>query len=1020
MDDRLVSKKLEVLRELLVLEQEPLPEWRVRTARYHAPGDYGDLSDWRPLTDLSHFGVGITVFVEGRIELPRGWDRSTSFIDFRIEQLEGLLKVEGEPYSGVDLNHTRIPFPPLDVFTALLEFATVPGLPRISAEERRLKEGRFVEARLVRIAPHLQALWFDLDMLWKVSRPCHEDWLRRKLDEILEEHMLQIDLTRPPRDLETRAAALSLSIRESLDALGGSEGGPRILLTGHSHIDVAWLWPLSETVRKCSRTFSTACRLMERYPEYRFSCSQPQLYSYTKKHYPALYREIREWVKTGRWETTGGMWIESDCQVPAGETLIRQFLHGMAFFRKEFGTRPSTCWLPDVFGFPGNLPQIIRGCGHDAFFTTKIHWQRRTEFPHNLFWWEGIDGSRILAHTPVLDRNYNNRLTVEELLHATENYHQKTAYEEILLPYGYGDGGGGPTAEMLEYASRSANHPGLPATRHGLPREYFRDIYTAQPKLPVWHGELYIETHRGTFTSQAFVKRYTRKLESLFRALEVLNAQCSLVGQNPESIPGELWELFLLQHFHDIVPGSSITAVYADARRDCAHIETELALRLEVALASLSRGHGGVHIYNTLSWDHTAPVVVELPGLKAESVCAMRDLESGATTPLQPVAGESDRWVFVAHEVPPLGKAVYEPGDGTPSQPASVVVTAGKMENRYFSVELNERGEIVRLFDKLARREVVSAESPANRIHFFQDGPAREDAWNIYAEHEKGPYEDEEPTEIMVIEEGPVRGIVRRQHQFRKSLFVQDMIIYGEIPRIDFVTRVDWKERQTLVKAEFPLEIRSDFASFEVQFGAVRRPTHRNTPRDEEMFEVPAQRWADLSEAGYGVSVLNDCKYGYSVHGDRLSITLLRGTENPDPVADLGEHLFTYSLYPHKGSWTEGQTVRRGWELNSPLLAFVGDEDDGHETPLRALTVEGPAILSCLKAAAGEHEGFIARFYEPDGGRGEVTVRFERGIAGVAETNLIEEGDTPVTCKDGVFRFQMTPFAIRTFRIVLA
>ncbi len=1069
MDDRIIRMKLETIRRSAVVARWPIGPWQARTADFRAVGDYLFDGDWVEVGGETSRPAGKTAFIRATADVPSGVLLEDLYIRFDAEGLEGLLSVDGRPYAGIDANHLRAVVPGAGRLQLEAEFVCL--LASLHRPELRRERARLREVTLTQVDRAIEAAYFDLWFTYEASQFARDARRKQLLHASLEAALLAVDLTAPGDEYRQQVAAGRALLAERVGAIAPDPEAGRIYLTGHSHIDTAWLWPLRETVRKCSRTFATACRLMERYPDYHFSCSQPQLYAYTKQHFPALYAEIKKWVATGRWECTGGPWVESDCNVPSGEALVRQMLHGLRFFRQEFGARPHTLWLPDVFGYPASLPQILAGCGLHDFYTNKLHWQARNVFPVNLFWWEGIDGSRVLAHIPKLRNGYNGWPNPEQFLIGWDNYEQKAAYDELLFPFGFGDGGGGPTEEMLEFAQRAASFPGLPACRQGGGEAYFDDVRRVvgqddygsgvrcqeagptertltpdsrdlSPALPTWVGELYLETHRGTYTTHGEIKRANRKNELALREAEIAGFMAEASGVKVDLSPLDAaWENLLLLQFHDILPGSSIGEVYREAALD--HARTAGAAR-DVRDAAWRRvaervgASGDIVAFNSLSWRRSDPATAHIPvrmlPVTGVSGCDPADSRAqveivaldGQVMPAQ-VVGEDDgqaEIVFAAHELPATGytrlaiRPVAEPAQ------SSLRVSPRQIENRFFRVELDEAGSIVRLLDKRYDREVVPPGRRANDLQLFQDGPEREAAWNIHATYERRRYAWEPGITIEVIEAGPVRATVRITRQVRESKIVQDMCLYDHLARIDFVTHADWRERQVLLKAAFPVAVRSPQATFEIQFGAVERPTHRNTSWEQEKFEVCAHRWADLSEAGYGVSLLNDCKYGYDVRDNVLRLTLLRGPESPDPDADRGQHEFTYSLFPHAGDWSEGETVRSAWELNVPIVCLACG--DGSNRPVdHALAapaaqsffeVSGPAILETIKPAE-DGDGWILRLYEPNGGRGTVTLRSGRPWKQVVACNLVEENGEALGTDGQAVSFPVGPFEIVALRV---
>lgn len=1014
MDPRIIRSKLDHIRRQAVLARWSIDPWQARTAEHLAADRYRYDGDWAEVSGETSWPAGRTLFLRTEAQAPASVPAEDLYVGFEAEGLEGLLSIDGRPYAGIDANHRRALVPHTGRLALEAEFICLPAslhTPALRRERARLREVAFLH-----VDRDVEAAHYDLWFTWEAVQTVRDERRRQLLELALEEALLAIDLTAPRERFREEVAAARRLLQERIAAIAPDPEAGSVFLASHSHIDVAWLWPLRETVRKCGRTFSTACRLLERYPDFTFCCSQPQLYAYTREHYPDLYAEIRRWVQAGRWACSGGMWVEPDCNVPSGESLIRQNLLGIRFFESEFGVRPRTCWLPDVFGYPASLPQILKGCGIEQFFTNKLHWQAHNTFPMNLFLWEGIDGTRLLAHIPRLKRGYNGWPNPEELSLAWEYYQQKAAYPEVLFPFGFGDGGGGVTEEMLEFIARAERFPGLPASRQGVEEEYFDAVRVASPDLPVWSGELYLETHRGTYTSQGTIKRANRRNELLLREAEILSSLANAERTEVDIAPlAGAWQNLLLLQFHDILPGSSIGEVYSEAAAEHGRIQAAAEGVRTEALAALAPA-GDVVAFNSLSWPRADVALATIPAAEGplELVSA-----AGEAVPVQVVGRRGDRVdiAFAPGALPALGYAAFAVRRAAQPAEHSLRATPEGMESRFFRLRLADDGSIAGLYDKRCGRQVLPEGARANQLQLFQDGPEREAAWNVHDTFEKREYAWDPGASIEVIECGPVRAVVRITRRYRQSRIEQDLILYDQCPRIDFLTRAQWQERQVMLKAAFPVEVRSSRAAFEIQFGVVERPTHRNTSWEEVKFEVCAHRWADLSEAGYGVSLLNDCKYGYDVQGNTLRLTLLRGSEWPDPDADRGEHTFAYSLYPHEGGWGEGGTVQRGWELNVPIICLPGGgraaDGSGHRS---FLAIDGPAILETLKRAE-DGDGWVLRLYEPYGGRGAVCVRTPWVLGRVCECNLVEEVQGEVAQEGDAFAFRVRPFEIKTFRL---
>jgi alpha-mannosidase len=809
---------------------------------------------------------------------------------------------------------------------------------------------------------------------------------------------LPADLSSAPAALDDRqrgsVAQASRTMRDGLAAL--QRRYPQvgsIALTGHAHIDLAWLWPLDETRRKARRTFHTAVDLMERYPEFRFNQSTAQLYDFVEKEDPALFAAVREKVAAGQWEVIGGSWVEPDTNMPTAESFCRQFLYGTAYFDRAFGQRSRVHWLPDCFGFSPALPQILRLSGLDSFFTIKVTWSEADPFPYDLFWWEGLDGSRVLSHTfsnPV--GGYNGDLGVRAATETWRNFRGKHRHPESLLSIGWGDGGGGVTEEMLERAKWLADFPVVPALRQVSVGEWFGELHAKAEQgliLPVWVGEIYLEFHRGTLTTQGRTKFLHRRAERSLIAAEVLSSMSRMLGGAGGPDLGEQWRLLLRNQFHDILPGSSIREVYELA-------ESELSSVVEAAGTVIERQLSSI-----------AEQVVQ-PGSQPGLLVVNPDLSE---RPLRlnltaPVPGsqqvENGHVLSDPRKLPALSASVLL-GAGAAS---GLSVSAGHIENDQVRVQIAADGTLSSVLDKRAGRECLS--DRGNQIWTYVDKPRDFDAWDIEEDYPSLGQEIVASGPAEVVEHGPHRAAVRIVRRFRDSTIVQHVRIWANSPRIEFRTEIDWHDRRQLVKARFPLAIRSDHATFECAAGVVRRTTQRNTTWDLAKFEVAAHRFADLSEHGYGVALLNDGKYGHHAVGNELGLSLLRSPVYPDPLADEGRQAFTYALLPHSGDWMTGGVLAEAEDLNAPLMARPVSA--AAEASFRPVDIGGlPLALSGFKTAE-DGKGLVLRTYEPAGARGQAIVTPAAGWALTAEVNVLEEPSGP---PDLAF----TPFRIHSWRL---
>lgn len=799
-------------------------------------------------------------------------------------------------------------------------------------------------------------------------------------------------------------------IREDYPPVG------RLALTGHAHLDLAWLWPVAETRRKARRTFASVLGLMDRYEDFIFNQSSAQLYRWIEDDDPGLFERVKGRIAEGRWEPVGGSWVEPDCQIPSGESFARQLFYGQRYFQDAFGRRCTVAWFPDTFGYSPGLPQVLRGAGLSGFFTYKLNWNETNDFPHDLFEWEGIDGTSVVAHTfenPGTD--YNGDIVPRDLYGTWRNFGGKRYHQESLFSFGWGDGGGGPSEQMLENFARLRDFPTMPRLRMAHVDTFFASL--PEDELPRWVGELYLELHRGTLTTQARVKKLNREAE---HRLQEAEAFATLAARRGAEYPGDeleqTWKTVLLNQFHDILPGSSISEVYRDTHRELEEAVTVAEKLRDHALLELATGSGGLAsgaiVANAAL--HPRSLTAVLQGTDAEAIVA----PDGELLPTQRVAQgllvhapgltvSGLGWTSVEVRDEPSAETPVTPGIRVDKRDDSNVI-----ENELLRVEIGADGSLHGVYDKEAKREVL--EGRGNRLFAYADKPANWDAWDVEAGYEAEGEEVPAAQSVEVVESGPLRAAVRVERRFRGSWISQTYVLLSGSRRLDVETRVRWHERQVLLRALFPLRVRSHEATFETMYGVVKRPTHRNTSWDGARFEVCAHRFADLSEPGYGVALLNDGKYGHSARDNVLGISLLRGPLYPDPLADEGEHHFTYSLFPHPGDWTRAGVAREAHFLNSPLIVAEGRAEPA---AYGLLDTEGLELaLGALKPAE-DGRGEVLRLYEPHGARGECALRFARPPESVQRTNLLEEPEGTVEVHDDTVRLAVRPFEVVTLRI---
>lgn len=807
------------------------------------------------------------------------------------------------------------------------------------------------------------------------------------------------------------------------------------LCVGHTHIDVAWLWSLRQTREKVVRSFSTVISLMKEYPEYIFMSSQPQLYQYIKEDQPELYDEIKKMVAEGRWEPEGSMWVEADCNLISGESLVRQIMFGKKFFKDEFGVDNKILWLPDVFGYSAALPQIMKKSGIEYFMTTKINWNEFNKMPCDTFLWRGIDGSEVLTQSvttqeynekePVVMTTYNGEINPSHVLGCWQRYQQKNISNEVLNCFGYGDGGGGPTREMLENARRMEKGlPGMPKVRIGKALDFFEklDRNTKQnPKLPKWVGELYLEYHRGTYTSMARNKKYNRQAEFMNQDMEWLSVMAEqLTGlEYPKEIIHDCWEVTLLNQFHDIIPGSSIKEVYETSKQQYEQLILDEKKIINKSLLSITQSvaisEKSFVVFNQLGFVRDDLVTVELP--EGWDNAEVYDGEKALKTQIS----DDGKLIFYANDLPAKGYKSFKTIKASVQQNNSELVyhNGCEIQNDFFELNINNEGNITTLYDKRNKRQVVKPDTSGNLLQVFEDKPMDFDAWNLDIYYKDKSWEVNDVTEIKLIENGPVRTAIQIKKKYCDSTIVQIIYLYAQIDRIDFKTNIDWKEKQAFFKAAFPVAINSDKAVYDIQFGNVERPTHWNTSWDAAKFEVCAHKWADLSEGGYGVALLNDCKYGYDIKDSVMRLSLLKSAIHPNPDADREMHEFTYSLYPHAGNFKEAKVDQMAYRINCPVYSVLQDPHDGNlPEEISFLSInQSNVFLDTIKKSESGNETII-RLYENHNKHSQVCCTSFKNITSISECDLMENKLTEVDIEGDKFKFLMKPFEIKTFKIV--
>ncbi|MBD2867231.1 alpha-mannosidase [Paenibacillus arenilitoris] len=863
------------------------------------------------------------------------------------------------------------------------------------------RSGTLKEACIAVCREQVRQLYYDAEVLLETAIKLPQGTARktRIFQALYDVSLLLTEMT------DEKIARARSILGEQLAKRGG-DPVLTISAVGHAHIDLAWLWPIRETIRKGARTFSTALRMMERYPDYVFGASQPQLYDWMKKHYPKLYARVKERVEEGRWEPQGAMWVESDTNVPGGESLVRQVLYGKRYFLEEFGQEMKTLWMPDVFGYTASLPQILKKAGVDCMMTQKLSWSMYNKHPHHTFLWEGIDGSQVLTHMPPED-TYNSPAAPRSIVKAEQEYLDKNISDRCLMLFGIGDGGGGPGEEHLERLSREKNLLGLSPVVQEPSARFFERLADHTDKYESWRGELYLEKHQGTLTSQARNKRYNRKLEKALRELEFAAVIAELESgiAYPAEELEEIWKEVLLYQFHDILPGSSIKRVYDESLERYGLLLERVEALIESAYGAVADrigagdGEEGIAVFNSLSWEREEWLKVN-GGWRRVRVPAM-----GYAAARLSATEQSDAEIAASAEAAGVAEPFAEPRASGAGRVA---------ENDLLAVTFGEDGTISSIWDKEAGREVVPAGRKANELLVYHD-PG--DAWDFRQDYRETGGMKVELTGAEAFADGPTAGLLL-SFRFGESSLTQKVVLTEGSRRIDFETEVDWKESGKMLRVSFPVDVRSDSASCEIQFGYIKRPTHRNTMWDYAKDEICAHHWVDLSEPDYGVALLNDCKYGHRVFENVLDLNLLRSPSYPDPEADRAKHAFTYSLYPHIGDHVKAEVYKRGYELNVPLRTAVAAGGSAEPRDSRSyLQPDHPGIMVETVKRAEDGDDIVVRLYETSGSRAQTALHAGIAFSEAWLTDLMEEPAERLHQEDGSITIAFAPFEIKTIRL---
>lgn len=980
---------------------------------------------WKEVSKGFEYGPAYTTFwfrLSGTV--PSDWHGKEVVVHAEIGSERTLWK-DNSPFRGVDYEHTDFGFltggtipteGPVqggEKVTYILEAYTKNPQCRVHGRElpREPKVEKIEFADLVVVNNLVKSLAFDFDFVFQLMNTMDGDdpsyaFILRALNEVVNL------FTKDGQESIPRAKKV---IRDALAELNG-ELHHTIYPVGHAHLDTAWLWPISITKKKMAHTTSTQLSLMEKYPDYVFVHSQASQYEWLELEYPALFERVKAAIQRGQWEPVGSMWVEADCNLTGAESMVRQFLYGKRYFKEKLGVTTHDMWLPDVFGYSAALPQILNKFNIEFFLTQKISWNQFNKFPHHTFYWKGIDGSKIWSHFPPAD-TYNASCEPKEVIYSVKNYKDQARADQSLYVFGHGDGGGGPTEKHLEFLKRGRLAPGYPEIARGKKAiDFFREAKRNSKDLMTWVGELYLELHRGTYTSQAANKKSNRESEFLLRDAEWLS--CFMRTSYPSAELEKAWKLVLLNQFHDIIPGSSVREVYEDSAKDYAIVK-EIGDRIvQNALKSIGSAIDTHAHENPIAIFHNSklPGLAFLPWNKEENPTAL--LVGNSVLPAQVIEWNGEKKVIFTTPQESLGAvAVADLVDDIPAPKTRVKTSTRKLENDHFSIRFDVNGNISSIQSLDDSSEFIEPGKLGNVFQLFDDNPLFWSAWDIDVFAYETAQELLKADSVEVVEKGPVRGAIEVTRTFGKST-IKQRISVGQFPGIRFDTEIDWRETDKLLKVAFPLNLNAAKANFEIQFGNVERPTHYNTTWDMARFEVCAQKWVDVSEGDLGVALLNDGKYGHDIHQNVMRMSLLRAPKAPDPECDMGVHRFTYVLLPHFGPYNFSDVVQAAYALNAEPRVIELEKSEGETAILPPLVnCENRNIVIETVKKAEDSDDVIVRLYECHNTRGHGEINSGRPIKEAILCDLEENELGELEVFDNQVQFSYKPFEILTIKL---
>jgi len=1010
---------------LLVTRRHPTGPWQIRIGDYH-PHGYTWESDFEPISEGQFWGRpdGNAEMI-GSAGIPESMAGQPVWLEVQTAS-EVFVYANGKLVDGVDPNRVRVK----------LTDAAKPGFHydlRFEAYSRsKFDDERALETlhmrgcvqhfhvpELVTLNQEAQALKFDLAVLYEaafgtLTPEAVKLHLQAEIKELLKLFPLYDSLL---DELNAAVPRLRAYAREHVYRPGTSFGHTgKLACVAHSHLDLAYHWKVSQCVQKNARTCLVQLRLMDRYPEFRYAHSQAWCYEMLEAHYPELFEEIRKRVAEGRWDIVGGMYIEPDCNLPSAESFIRQVVYGKLYFLEKFGVEVDNCWVPDVFGNSAILPQILKLGGIDYFLSNKMAaFNDTNRFPHNLFLWRGVDGTEIYASVP--STHFITWNEPDQVLTSWQTFQDERISDETVHMYGFGDGGSGVNFEMLEYYERIKKLPGFPEMRLTTGRDYLHKSFAQHPeRLEVWDGELYLEMHRGTFTTKGQFKRENRRAE--FTAQEV-ESLLTLAALNGAPYPaGELksaYKKLLVNQFHDILPGSHTNPVFHETVERYREMREEFSKLKQQALAVLAPpgAPDDICIFNPFSEAREGLAVLDGAG----AGCLEDAKGNRYAVQRQELPGGGERYVARVPAVPPLGMRTLRK-TGAPAAAGAAATSNGTLENRFFRLRFDPHRRLVEIYDKQRSRQIVPQGAVANEWQLFEDKPGAFNAWDILPGYEDHPIELADWDSIEVVENGPLSTAVRLRRAFSLSRAEQVIRLYSGAPRIDFETWVDWRETERLLKVAFPVEVLAKIYTTDTSAGVLERENNRNTTWQQARFEVCAHKWTDLSEGCFGVALMNDCKYGCDVKGNVIRLSLLKAPIRPDRVSDKGEHRFTYSLFPHDGDWRRSGLVEAAYDLNWPLQA-LGGRRGGPLEGKSGLSIDTPAVkCMAFKLDEKRQRDVVVRLVELYGSHATARLRPGFPFRRVEVCDLLERQTAEIASSRDCVEVSFRPYQIQTLKFV--